>query len=61
LLRFINKSTTAFREEHDGGGEIGKEGWYVHNVSIIFDGFILILCFWQLFLYKVYDLFGLTY
>jgi hypothetical protein len=35
--------------------------WYVQNVSIIFDGFMLILCFWHLFLYKVYDLFRLTY
>jgi hypothetical protein len=23
-LRFINKATTAFREEHNGGGEIGE-------------------------------------
>jgi hypothetical protein len=36
-------------------------GWYVHNVYIISYGFMLILCCWHLFFYKVYDLFGLTY
>ena len=44
----------------DEGFKLG-DAWYIGNVSIIFDGFMLIICFWHSFLYKVYDLFGLTY